>query len=94
MVIFPHERRERERGFFIDAMCQFEQEAGGRQMLRIMYQSTASKIVPQMRILMRGSVRGSRNSLIMLSQLHLFSLCVCVCVCLCVCVSVCVRERM
>lgn len=63
------------------SVCVSEQETGGRQMLHIMYQSTASKIVPQMRILMRGSVRGSRNSLIMLSQLHLFSICVCVHVC-------------
>lgn len=62
------------------SVCVSEQEAGGRQMLCITHQSTASKIVPQMRILMRGSVRGSRNSLIVLSQLHLFSLCMCVCV--------------
>lgn len=77
------------------SVCVSEQETGGRQMLHIMYQSTASKIVLQMRILMRGSVCGSRNSLIILSQLHLFSLCVCVCVyasvcgCACACMHGC-----
>lgn len=53
------------------------QEAGSRQMLHIMCQSTDSKNALQMRILMRGNVCGSSNSLIMLSQL----LCVCVCKC-------------
>lgn len=70
------------------SVCVSEQETGGRQMLHIMYQSTASKIVLQMRILMRGSVCGSRNSLIILSQLHLFSLCLCVCMQVCVVVRV------
>lgn len=42
------------------------------QMLRIMSQSTASVIVLQMNVLMKGTACGSRNKLITLSQLTYF----------------------
>jgi len=82
-----------ERGLFIDTMCQIvsEQETGGRQMLRIMYQSTASKIALQMRILMRGSVlwvKEQPNHAKSIASFLFVCVCKCMRVCLCVCVVV------
>lgn len=65
--------RGEEKSWFIQYKCHVSVCASlTGQMLRIMHQSNASETAPQMRILMRGTACGSRNSLIALSQLIYF----------------------